>query len=62
MISVSGLDGLEPSIIMCKFSKTLGIVNKESLICGWNIIKKHLKKYKTILFQLTLNIILFFLY
>ena len=47
MISVSGLDGLEPSIIMCKFSKTLGIVNKESLICGWNIIKKHLKKYKT---------------
>ena len=28
MISVSGLDGLEPSIIMCKFSKTLELLTK----------------------------------
>ncbi len=47
MISVTGLDGLKPSIILSKFSKNLAIVNKESLICGWNLIKKYLKKYKT---------------
>ena len=29
MISVSGLDGLKPSIILCKYSNNLAIVNKE---------------------------------
>ena len=32
---------------MSKFSKNLAIVNKESLICGWELIKKNLKKFKT---------------
>ncbi len=47
MISVSGLSGIELSLDLCKFSKTLAIVNKESLICGWNLILKNLIKYKT---------------
>ena len=29
------------------FSKKIGIANKESIICGWDIINKNLKKYKT---------------
>ena len=45
MISVSGLAGLKPSIILTKYSKNLAIVNKESLICGWDIIKKSILKY-----------------
>ncbi len=47
MISVTGLDGLKPTILLSKFSKNLAIVNKESLICGWDLINKNLKKYKT---------------
>ena len=47
MISVTGLDGLKPTILLSKFSKNLAIVNKESLICGWDLINKNLKRYKT---------------
>ena len=47
MISVTGLDGLKPTMLLSKFSKNLAIVNKESLICGWDLIKKNLNKYKT---------------
>ena len=47
MISVTGLDGLKPTILLSRFSKNLAIVNKESLICGWDLINKNLKKYKT---------------
>ena len=46
MISVSGLDGLKPSIILCKYSNNLAIVNKESIICGWNLIKNALDQNK----------------
>ena len=45
MISVSGLAGLKPSIILPKYTKNLAIVNKESLICGWDIIKKYISRY-----------------
>lgn len=47
MVSVTGLEGLQPSLLLSKYSKNLAIVNKESLICGWNLIKKKLKKYNT---------------
>ena len=46
MMSVSGLDGLKPTIILSNYSNNLAIVNKESLICGWNLIKNALKKNK----------------
>jgi len=47
MSSISGLSGLEPTLKIIKKTKTIAIANKESIICGWNIIKKELKKYKT---------------
>ena len=47
MSSIVGLDGLEPTINIIKYTKTLAIANKESIICGWNLIKKELKKNKT---------------
>jgi 1-deoxy-D-xylulose-5-phosphate reductoisomerase len=47
MIAISGLDGLKPTLTLTKYSKNLAIVNKESLICGWSLIKKNLDKYKT---------------
>ena len=47
MISIIGIDGLDPCLKMIKFSKNIGIANKESLICGWSIILNELKKNKT---------------
>ena len=47
MISIVGLDGLYPALKSIKYSANIAIVNKESLICGWNLIKKELKKYNT---------------
>jgi 1-deoxy-D-xylulose-5-phosphate reductoisomerase len=47
MLAVSGLIGLEPALLLCKYTKNLAIVNKEPLICGWNLIKRNLIKYNT---------------
>ena len=47
MSSISGLTGLEPTLKIIKKTKIIAIANKESIICGWSIIKKKLKKYKT---------------
>jgi len=47
MSSISGLTGLEPTLKIIKKTKTIAIANKESIICGWDLIKKELKKYKT---------------
>ncbi len=45
--AISGIDGLEPTLNIIKYSKNLAIANKESIICGWNFINKELRKYKT---------------
>ena len=47
MCAISGFQGLKPTLDIIKFTKTVAIANKESIICGWNLIKKDLKKYKT---------------
>ena len=47
MSSIVGIDGLGPTCEIIKYTKNIAIANKESIICGWNIIKKELKKYKT---------------
>ena len=44
---ISGLSGLEPTLNIIPFTKNLLIANKESIVCGWSIINKKLKKYKT---------------
>ncbi len=47
MSSITGINGLEPTLNIIKFSKKIAIANKESIICGWNLINKELKKNKT---------------
>ena len=47
MSSIVGVEGLYPTIEVIKFTKKIAIANKESIICGWNLIKKELKKNKT---------------
>ena len=47
MSSILGIAGLEPTLKIIEFSKTIAIANKESIICGWNLIKTQLKKNKT---------------
>jgi 1-deoxy-D-xylulose-5-phosphate reductoisomerase len=47
MSSISGLDGLAPTLKVIKFTKKIAIANKEGLICGWSLLRKQLLKYKT---------------
>ena len=47
MCAISGLAGLKPTLASIKFSKKIAIANKESLICGWNLIQKKISQYKT---------------
>ena len=47
MSSISGFEGLDPTIKIIKHTKNIAIANKEAIICGWNIIKKELNKNKT---------------
>ena len=47
MSSIVGLEGLYPTIKSIKYTKKIAIANKESIICGWDLIQKELKKYKT---------------
>ncbi len=47
MSSISGFNGLKPTIKVIKKTKTIAIANKESIICGWNLIKKQIDKHKT---------------
>ena len=47
MSSIVGIHGLEPTIELIKFTKLIAIANKESIICGWNLINQELKKHRT---------------
>ena len=47
MSSISGIHGLKPTIKIIKHTKKIAIANKEAIICGWHLIKKDLKKFKT---------------
>jgi 1-deoxy-D-xylulose-5-phosphate reductoisomerase len=47
MNAISGFAGLEPTLKIIRFSKKIAIANKESIICGWQLIKDKLKKHKT---------------
>ena len=47
MVSIVGIDGLNPSLQLIKYSRNIAIVNKESLICGWSLVKKELNKFNT---------------
>ena len=43
--AISGLDGLNPTLKIIKHTKKIAIANKESIICGWPLIKKEINKH-----------------
>ena len=45
--AIPGIEGLEPTLLMTRFSKKILIANKESVICGWNLLNKVAKFNKT---------------
>ena len=45
--AIPGIAGLKPTISMIKFSKKMLIANKESVICGWDLIKREALRFKT---------------
>ena len=44
--AIPGIAGLLPTLKFIKKSKKMLIANKESIICGWNLIKNNAKKIK----------------
>ena len=44
---ISGIYGLQHLLKSIEISKKVGVANKESIICGWNLIKKSLYKNQT---------------
>ena len=47
MSSIIGIDGLEPTLKIIKYTKKIAIANKESIICGWDLLDNQLKKNNT---------------
>ena len=45
--AISGIKGLEPTLKIIQFTKKILIANKESVICGWKLIKEKAKKFNT---------------
>ncbi len=45
--AIPGIDGLKPTLSLIKLSKKVLIANKESIICGWRLIKNNALKNKT---------------
>ena len=46
MSAISGFNGLKPTLDIIRFTKTIAIANKESIICGWSLINKEIVKHK----------------
>ena len=44
MSAIVGLAGLQPTIDAIKFSRTLALANKETIICAWPILNRLKKK------------------
>jgi len=47
MSAITGFQGLKPTLEIIRFTNVIAIANKESIICGWNLIKKSLDEYNT---------------
>tara|TARA_B100001173_G_scaffold254863_1_gene226514 strand:+ start:167 stop:1351 length:1185 start_codon:yes stop_codon:yes gene_type:complete len=47
IVAIPGIAGLKPTIELIKKSKKILIANKESIICGWDLIKKVASKNNT---------------
>ncbi len=46
MSAIVGIAGLKPTINIIKHTNKIVIANKESIICGWNLIKNEILKYR----------------
>ena len=47
MSAISGINGLYPTLSIIKYTQLIAIANKESIICGWNILNNELKRNRT---------------
>ncbi len=47
MSSIIGIEGLKPTLEIIRYTNIIAIANKESIICGWNLLNRELKKYNT---------------
>lgn len=45
--AIPGIAGLKPTLLKITLSKKILIANKESIVCGWGLLKKKATKYKT---------------
>ena len=45
MSAIVGIAGLQPTVDAIQVSKTVAIANKETIICGWQILSKFIKKH-----------------
>mgnify|MGYP006089539383 CR=1 FL=1 len=45
--AIPGIAGLEPTLSFISLSKKILLANKESIVCGWNLIKKKAIKHNT---------------
>jgi len=45
--AIPGIAGLEPTLALIKLSNKVLLANKESIVCGWKLIKFNSIKYKT---------------
>ena len=45
--AIPGIAGLHPTISLIRISKKILLANKESIICGWNLIKKTASRYNS---------------
>ena len=47
MSAIVGIAGLQPTVDAVQVSKIVAVANKETIICGWEILFRNIKKYKT---------------
>ena len=47
MSSITGIEGLNPTLKIIKHTKKIAIANKESIVCGWSLIHEKLSKFNT---------------
>ena len=52
ILAIPGIAGLKPTLKAIQVSKKILIANKESVICGWNLINRLIKKYKVKIFPI----------
>jgi len=45
--AIPGIEGLRPTLLAVKSCKKILIANKESVICGWHLLKSNSLKYNT---------------